>query len=95
LLTPYRGQGIGVAFFAGREAHAVGRGFHHAAFCAVQRPTDHKLRPASYVPLDAFWRKRGFTPHPELVCHMSWRDVNQPDESQKPLMFWLKPLADT
>jgi GNAT superfamily N-acetyltransferase len=96
LLAPYRGRGIGVAFFAGREAQARRiPGVTHAAFCAVQRPADHPARPADYMPLDAFWRHRGFTPHPELVCRMSWRDMGDLAESEKPLSFWLKPLTGT
>jgi GNAT superfamily N-acetyltransferase len=94
LLIPYRGQGIGVAFFAGREAHARRAGFTQAAFCAVQRPQNHHARPADYAPLDAFWRKRGFTPQPERVCRMSWRDIGDTGESKKPLSFWLKSLTD-
>jgi hypothetical protein len=47
------------------------------------------------MPLDAFWRHRGFTPHPELVCRMSWRDMGDLAESEKPLSFWLKPLTGT
>jgi GNAT superfamily N-acetyltransferase len=93
LLRAWRGQGIGVAFFRGREAHA--RGIAHvdtAAFCAVQRPDDHPARPAGHVPLDAFWRKRGFVFHPELVATMSWREIGQPEETEKPLAFWLKAL---
>jgi GNAT superfamily N-acetyltransferase len=95
LLSPYRGQGIGVAFFAGREAHAASlHQIEHVAFCAVQRPADHPARPADYVPLDAFWRKRGFTPHPDLVCRMSWRDIGEAASSEKPLAFWLKRLPN-
>lgn len=93
LLPDYRGRGIGVGFFEAREAFARSLGrFSLAAFCAVRRPPDHPRRPDDYVPLDAFWKKRGFTPHPELETRFSWRDLDEPAETEKPMSFWIKPL---
>jgi GNAT superfamily N-acetyltransferase len=93
LLPQYRGQGIGVRFFELREAHALASSnAQFAAFCAVQRPADHKLRPAGAVPLDAFWRKRGFTAYPELVCRFDWKQVDGPGRVLNTLAFWLKSL---
>jgi GNAT superfamily N-acetyltransferase len=91
--TNYRGLGIGVQFFALREAHA--RSFHAyttAAFCAVQRPDDHPMRPAGFKTLDDFWKKRGYSRQPGLQCRMSWRDLGEPRESEKTLIFWTKTL---
>ena len=94
LLDAYRGRGVGVRFFEEREAHArrLG-GLAVMAFCAVERPADHPSRPAGYQPLHAFWRKRGFTPHPELVAHFAWKDIGDTTETEKPLSFWLKDIA--
>jgi len=93
LLEAYRGQGLGVAFFAHREAHARSiPGIDMAAFCAVERPDDHKLRPPGAVKLDAFWRKRGFAPT-EMLCTMSWKQVDTDDKVVNRLRFWTKPLA--
>lgn len=92
LLPAYRGQGIGVAFFAHREDRARALGCRHAAFCAVDRPADHPQRPAGYVPLDAFWTRRGYTRHPELVAQFEWKEIGEPDESPKTLTFWTKGL---
>lgn len=94
LLPGYRGQGIGVGFFAHREARAreLG-GFELACFCAVQRPDDHPARPAGHVPLDAFWGKRGYRRRPELATAFAWRDVGEADESSKPMVFWAKALG--
>ena len=93
LLPEYRGQGIGNAFFDDREAqaHALG-GFSHSAFCAVVRPADHALRPKDYVPLDAFWRKRGYEKADGLTTYFTWKDVDQPEETAKLMQFWIKPL---
>lgn len=52
LLKDYRGRGVGVKFFAAREAQASG--FETAAFCAVERPATHPLRDPDYTPLDSF-----------------------------------------
>ncbi|MCK6453609.1 MAG: GNAT family N-acetyltransferase [Alphaproteobacteria bacterium] len=91
LLKPYRGQGIGVRFFEEREAAARShRAIEMTAFCAVERPPNHPLRPADYLPLDRFWRKRGYTRHPELVARFHWRDIGEEAETFKPLVFWLK-----
>lgn len=92
LLPEGRGQGIGHRFFDLREAHARGLGLAASAFCAVMRPQDHPLRPAGYAPLDPFWRKRGYAPLPGVVAHFGWKDIDQPQETDKALQFWMKAL---
>jgi GNAT superfamily N-acetyltransferase len=93
LLPAYRGRGIGVGFFEGREAQAQKLGLRHCTFCAVERPLDHPRRPADYQPLDAFWQKRGYTHHPELRTTFTWRDLDEIKESPKPLSFWIRDLT--
>ena len=90
----YRGRGIGVRFFGEREAHARSLpAIRWTAFCAVQRRHDHPRRPADYVPLDDFWRRRGYEKHPELNTTMSWRDLDEHAASPKPMVFWLKRIV--
>jgi GNAT superfamily N-acetyltransferase len=93
LLKTYRGRGLGHAFFDQREAHgrALG-GFTHAVFCRVVRPETHPLKPAGYVPLDGFWRKRGYAPLPGVVGLLEWLDIGEPAETAKPMEYWVKPL---
>jgi GNAT superfamily N-acetyltransferase len=87
----YRGLGIGVRFFEEREAHAEHLGgFKYICFCCVERPADHPRRPADYVPLDQFWTKRGYVKHPELHTSYVWKDLDDADETPKPMTFWLK-----
>ena len=93
LRKTYRGRGIGVRFFQERETHARSLAeFKWFAFCAVERPIDHPRRPLDYVPLDAFWNKRGYAKHPELHTRLSWQDLDEPAASDKPMVFWLKPF---
>lgn len=93
LLPPYRGHGLYKTFFQGRENHArqLG-GLTHLTFCGVQRPDDHPLRPAAYVPLDGIWRKFGYEPHPELLTTYTWKDIDAAEASPKPMQFWMKAL---
>ncbi|MBX9590601.1 MAG: GNAT family N-acetyltransferase [Hyphomonadaceae bacterium] len=93
LLPAYRGRGLGHAFFDHREAQGRALGtFTHSAFCAVVRPKDHALRPKDYVPLDAFWERRGYAKVEGLVARFTWKDVDQPAETAKPMQFWMKAL---
>ena len=90
----FRGQGLGVRFFAEREAHARELGdFDYYCFCSVVRPQDHPLRPPGYQPLDTFWQKRGYRKHPELAAGYSWKDIDETDSTSKRLEFWLKSTA--
>lgn len=87
----YRGLGIGVRFFEQREAHAEDLGgFKHICFCCVERPVNHPRRPVDYVPLDKFWTKRGYVKHPELHTTYIWKDLDDENETPKPMTFWLK-----
>ena len=95
LLSEYRGQGAGVAFFNHREAHAESlEGIKYSCFCGVQRPDNHPARPADYQPLDQFWRNRGYKKRSELATHFSWKEVGESEESLKPMTFWMKPLTN-
>ncbi len=92
LRAPYRGRGIGHAFFDAREAAARRHGYQRTCFCAVVRAQDHPRRPRDYQPLDAFWRKRGYAPAPGLIADFSWKDLDEAAESPKPMQFWMRDL---
>ena len=95
LEAPYRGKGLGVRFFEERELHVrdLAR-YDYTAFCAVERETIHPRRPPGYVPLDRFWINRGYHRHPELHTTFSWRDLDEASASPKPMVFWLKRVAN-
>jgi len=90
LLRPFRGRGLGHAFFDHREAAGRRLGLRTAAFCAVARPLDHPARPPGYRPLDAFWRRRGYAPVAGMTTDFPWKDVGDRVESRKTMQFWLK-----
>ena len=93
LLPAYRGQGVGVAFFAAREAHARALGLPHAAFCAVVRNGHDPRQPADYAPLDGFWRRRGYTHRPEISAIMRWPEPGDGGrETPHSLSFWTRKL---
>jgi GNAT superfamily N-acetyltransferase len=91
LLPPYRGQGMGHAFFDHREAHAKGR-FGMTAFCAVERDERDPRRPLDYRGNDAFWAKRGYRRQDEMFCILSWKEVDRPLPVEQRLRFWLREL---
>ena len=92
LLPGYRGRGLGVRFFEERERRGRELGYEAASFCAIERPPDHPRRPAGYVSLDEFWKKRGYLQRPHLVAELPWQDLDEQAESPKPMTFWTKDL---
>lgn len=92
VLPGYRGQGIGVAFFEYREAHARALGLKHCTFCAVDRPDDHPLKPLDYMGNDHFWTQRGFTRQSALRCHFDWLDRGESVATSHTLTYWSRTL---
>ena len=93
LLAAWRGRGIGVRFFVEREEYARSLPeIRLAAFCAVNRPVDHPLRPAGYQPLDDFWQHRGFQ-KTGMETSFTWQETGEASPSPKALTFWTKRLS--
>jgi|TARA_R100000049_G_C1957434_1_gene117831 GNAT superfamily N-acetyltransferase len=90
LLPEYRGQGVGHAFFDQREAHAANCGARSTAFVAVIRPDEHPLRPHDYVPLHAFWKRRGYASIDGLSTTLAWQDIGEEEETLKSMQFWVR-----
>lgn len=94
LLPEYRGRGIGVRFFETRETFGKSVGaFRYFAFCAVDRAIDDPRRPADFVPLDAFWQKRGYIKMSQLQTQFSWKEVGEDTVSAKSMTFWMKEVG--
>ncbi|WP_176399700.1 GNAT family N-acetyltransferase [Novosphingobium sp. B 225] len=92
LLPKYRGQGVGHAFFDEREGQARRSGAAAATFAAVIRPDDHPARPSDYVPLDAFWTRRGYAPVAGFVTELGWKEHGEAEETLKPMQYWMRSL---
>jgi len=97
LLPEYRGRGIGHAFFDWREDHArtipgPEGPYEYTAFCGVIRPEHHHLKPRDYRPIDPFWTKRGYRMVEGMIGKLSWKDIDQAEETEKPMQFWIRPL---
>ena len=90
VLPEWRGMGLGKEFFARREEHARRLGLTGAAFCAVDRPESHPLRPLGYRPPDGFWTALGYAKQPDLQAVFSWKEITEAAESPKTLTFWTK-----
>ncbi len=93
LLKEYRGHGLGHRFFDGREAAAKKFNFKFAAFCGVQRPENHPMRPSDFRALDEFWKKRGYEKKTKLQSEFSWLDIGDNAETKKTMIYWMKPLC--
>ncbi len=95
LIDPaHRGRGIYACFLAGRETFAREAGFATCAFCAVDRGDAHPARPPGYRPLDKIWKRAGYERRTDLVTTYRWKDVGEDAETGKPMIFWLKALAN-
>lgn len=93
LLKRYRGRGIGHHFFDAREAHVSHyKKFKHICFCVPDCHHPDPNRPKDFVPLDDFWRKRGYVHHPDMKCHLSWKTVNEADPTDHQMSFWIRDL---
>ncbi len=92
LLPRFRGQGYGGRFLGEREEHARGLGYAWSAFCAVERSAADPRRPADWLPLDAFWRRRNYTPS-DATTTFVWKEVGEGVATDKLMRFWFKSLA--
>lgn len=95
LLRPeYRGKNIYRQFFRFREKAAKKYGSKITAFMSMERPHNDPRKPKDYVALDEVWKRFGYTRHPELCMYYEWKEIGEDSPSKKPLIFWLKNLAE-
>jgi len=95
LLPAYRGRGLYRRFFHEREDHARSFGeYDWVTLCTVDRPRDHPAQPTDYQPLDPIWQRFGFERRADIATTFAWLDVGDEAETTKPLVYWLKSLAD-
>ncbi len=95
LLPAYRGRGWYRHLFEARERHARSCGdYEWATFCTVVRDMDHELRPSGYQSLEPIWEHFGYTRRDDLIAYYPWKQVDEAEETEKPLEFWVKRLAE-
>jgi GNAT superfamily N-acetyltransferase len=93
MLPDYRGQGLYRSFLERRRQHAIDLGgFRWETFCGVIRPADHPLRDPAIPPLDPVWTHLGYRKVEGLITDFSWRDIDQTEETAKPMQFWVRDL---
>lgn len=93
LLAPWRGRGVGHAFFDVREAHARDCGaFRLTSFCAVRREPGDPRKPAVFRRNDAFWLGRGYKPVNGMSCTLSWKEPGDTAATPHTLDFWMREL---
>lgn len=90
LLPEYRGRGYSRRFFEERETHARQLGFPVTTFCAVVREERHPLRPKDYVSHERLWAKHGYRFAEGFTCTYRWKDIGEPEETDKLMQFWIK-----
>lgn len=94
LKRAYRNLGLGVQFFAEREAVARGAsGVDTCTFSAVIRGDGDPRKPDGYSPLDGFWRRRGYEVWDGMACEIGWTEVGSAVETQQRMQFWRKALT--
>lgn len=92
LLPGYREHGLGKLIFAQVEQYAQQIGVEWVSFLTVIRPPDHPLRPVNYREPDSLWLSNGCQKLAGLTTTMRWRDIDQKDETDHQLQYWLKKI---
>jgi GNAT superfamily N-acetyltransferase len=94
LLKDYRGRGIAHHFFDVREQHVKHlKRFKKICFATVVRPKAHPKKPDDHMPLDTFWKKRGYVENQDLTANFPWREPDEKVATPKRLNFWIKEAS--
>ncbi|MDY0217456.1 MAG: GNAT family N-acetyltransferase [Bacteroidales bacterium] len=91
ILQEYRKKGIGIKMFKMAEEKIISMGkYTFFTFAAIERNENHPQKPKDYQSPYPFFGKIGFQQRRDLVCQMSWKEIDQTQESIKSLYFWTK-----
>ncbi|MFN7115345.1 MAG: GNAT family N-acetyltransferase [Saprospiraceae bacterium] len=89
---PYRSNGINTRFFQAAEHRAKSLGeYEFLAFCNIERSPDHPASPEHYAEPRKHWCSLGFQPT-DIICNISWKDLQESTASPKNLRFWIKSI---
>ncbi|MDD2411768.1 MAG: GNAT family N-acetyltransferase [Bacteroidales bacterium] len=93
ILQEYRKKGIGIKMFKMAEEKIISmEKYTFFTFAAIERNENHPQKPKDYQSPYPFFGKIGFIQRRDLVCQMSWKEINQTQESNKSLYFWTKEI---
>ena len=94
LLREYRNRGIGRRMFQLAENWVENTQRYEAfTLATVIRNDDHPKKPKGYHSTDPFWEKLGYRKSNGIICTIPWKEVGEPQESPKPLLFWSKNIG--
>jgi GNAT superfamily N-acetyltransferase len=89
----YRNCGLGRKLLGQMERQIRSLGHYRTLACAtVERPDDHPLRPADYLPITRFLAHTGFVRLPGVSTHFTWRETDG-IKRDHPMQFWIKALT--
>ena len=93
LLESYRRQKMGLKMYQQleQEVKKMG-GYEKITFCEIVRSKNDLKKPFNHRSLDDFWRRQGYTKHPHLAVHFSWREIGEIEQTNHPMVFWIKDL---
>lgn len=72
---------------------AKDRGFKYWTGMTVDRPENHPLKPAGYIPLDTLWKRCGAIKDERLKATIPWKQIDTQKEEVNTLSFWIVDLA--
>ena len=90
LRTDPRGKKLGSGLLSAALGLIDSKKFKKISLCTVDRGLNHPQRPRNYCPPDYLWRKHGFEMSLDLLAYLSWKDIGQNIETQKPMNIWFK-----
>lgn len=89
----YRGKGILRQFFEYYDSYAKETGKNKLIFMTVNRPQNHKMRPADYRPLEPVWQHFGYEIIPDIKIRMTWQQSDTHKEEENTLDVWVKNIT--
>lgn len=93
LQSAYRGKGIGYKLFQTLETSIMAaRRYQYIYFASVIRPENHPSKPVDYKSLDGMWTRNGYVKTAKR-CSMNWKEICEPEETEKELALWVKEIA--
>lgn len=92
LLPNYRGQAPFIPMMKAMRKEALAYHANKVVFCAVDRPINDPKAPTHYVSLERLWRYFNFRKMAEKYTFLSWKEIDEDNESPKKMIFWERDI---